>query len=262
MAERDNPGVSASSARLRAENFCAAYGLELPILLAPMAGACPAGLSAAVANAGGMGAMGALLTPPKGIAAWADAFRRESNGAFQLNLWVPDPPPERDAVAEDKIRRFLAGWGPEVSPQAGDAKPPDFEMQCAALLAARPRAVSSIMGIFAQNFVAALKAHGIAWFACATTLSEALCAEDCRGGCDRRARHRGGRASRRLRSGGGGAARHRPFRFAATPRREAVSSGHRGRRHRGWARHRGGPDPWRLGGSDRHGVFCVARKPR
>lgn len=177
MAEPDNPGVSASSARLRAEKFCVSYGLKLPILLAPMAGACPVGLSAAVANAGGLGAMGALLTPPGGIAAWADAFRRESKGAFQLNLWVPDPPPERDAVAEGKIRHFLAGWGPEVSPQAGDVKPLDFEAQCAALLAARPRAVSSIMGIFAPNFIAALKACGIAWFACVTTLSEALCAE-------------------------------------------------------------------------------------
>jgi IMP dehydrogenase/GMP reductase len=39
----------------RAAAFCAQYGLQLPILLAPMAGACPASLSIAVANAGGMG---------------------------------------------------------------------------------------------------------------------------------------------------------------------------------------------------------------
>jgi nitronate monooxygenase len=36
----------------RASRFCATYGLELPIMLAPMAGACPASLSIAVANAG------------------------------------------------------------------------------------------------------------------------------------------------------------------------------------------------------------------
>jgi nitronate monooxygenase len=34
------------------------------------------------------------------------------------------------------------------------------------------RAVSSIMGLFSPEFVAALKAKGIAWFATATTLSE------------------------------------------------------------------------------------------
>ncbi|MGH6863795.1 MAG: NAD(P)H-dependent flavin oxidoreductase, partial [Methylocella sp.] len=173
-------GASPSSARARAraKNFCAAYGLEIPILLAPMAGACPAALSVAVANAGAMGAMGALLTAPEGIAAWSDSFRRESQGSFQLNLWVPDPPPARDAQAEEKVRSFLAQWGPEVAPEAGDARPPSFTAQCAALLAAKPRAVSSIMGLFSPEFVTALKARGIAWFATATTVSEAIRAQD------------------------------------------------------------------------------------
>ncbi|MDQ6702497.1 MAG: nitronate monooxygenase [Pseudomonadota bacterium] len=171
-------GASPSSVRARAEKFCEVYGLEIPILLAPMAGACPVALSVAVANAGAMGAMGALLTPPEGIAAWPDSFRRESNGSFQLNLWVPDPPPTRDAEAEQKVRRFLAQWGPEVAPEAGDAHPPDFMAQCAALLMARPRAVSSIMGLFSPEFVTALKARGIAWFATATTVSEAIRAQE------------------------------------------------------------------------------------
>jgi hypothetical protein len=95
VAEISGAGFVTSPARARAKEFCASYGLKLPILLAPMAGACPAGLSAAVTNAGGMGAMGALLTEPEGIAKWSDAFRSESNGAFQLNLWIPDPPPQR-----------------------------------------------------------------------------------------------------------------------------------------------------------------------
>jgi nitronate monooxygenase len=171
-------GASPSSARARAEKFCWVYGLEVPILLAPMAGACPVALSVAVADAGAMGAMGALLTPPEGIAAWSDSFRRLSNGSFQLNLWVPDPPPARDAKAEQKVRRFLAQWGPEVAPEAGDARPPDFTAQCAALLAAKPRAVSSIMGLFRPEFVTALKARGIAWFATATTVSEAIRAQE------------------------------------------------------------------------------------
>ena len=52
-----------------AEAFCAAYGLRAPILLAPMAGACPPSLSIAVARAGGLGACGALLMQPDAIAA-------------------------------------------------------------------------------------------------------------------------------------------------------------------------------------------------
>ncbi|MGH6849669.1 MAG: NAD(P)H-dependent flavin oxidoreductase [Methylocella sp.] len=171
-------GASQSSARARAEKFCARYGLKIPILLAPMAGACPVALSVAVANAGAMAAMGALLTAPEGIAAWSDSFRRASKGSFQLNLWVPDSPPARDAEAEVKVRRFLAKWGPRVSLRAGNARPPDFGAQCAALLAVRPRAVTSIMGLFPPEFVGALKARGIAWFATATTVTEAIRAQE------------------------------------------------------------------------------------
>jgi nitronate monooxygenase len=45
-----------SSPRARAEAFTDRLGIRLPILLAPMAGACPPSLSIAVANAGGLGA--------------------------------------------------------------------------------------------------------------------------------------------------------------------------------------------------------------
>lgn len=165
------------TARQRAAAFCTRFGLRAPILMAPMAGACPPALAAAVANGGGMGAMGALLNDPAGIAAWAATFRAQSNGAFQLNLWIPDPPPVRDAAAEARVRDVLARFGPEIPPTAGDAPLQDFDAQLAALLAARPHAVSSIMGLFPPDAVAEMKRLGIAWFACATTLAEAREAE-------------------------------------------------------------------------------------
>jgi nitronate monooxygenase len=143
-----------------------------------MAGACPAGLSIAVANAGGMGAMGALLTQPAGIRAWAAEFRSGSSGPFQLNVWIPDPKPHRDAEAEARMRAFLARWGPEVPATAGDAALPDFQEQCETFLALKPTAVSSIMGLFPPEYVKRLKDSGIAWFATATTVAEARRAAD------------------------------------------------------------------------------------
>src|SRR5215472_16970946 len=98
----------------RAQKFATHYGLQIPILQGPMASASPVSLASAVANAGGMGGMGALTTKPEGILAWAQEFRAASNGAFQLNLWIPDPPPARDAAREAAVRRFLGQWGPEV----------------------------------------------------------------------------------------------------------------------------------------------------
>ena len=161
----------------RVDAFCQSYDLRAPILLAPMAGACPPSLSIAVANAGGLGACGALLMPPSVIQAWVDEVRAHSKGAFQLNLWIPDPPPVRDAAAELAVRAFLGEWGPAVTGEAGDAALPDFEAQCDAMLHARPRAISSIMGVYASPMVERMRVKGINWFATATTVAEAREAE-------------------------------------------------------------------------------------
>ena len=160
----------------RSADFCERFGLTLPILLGPMAGACPPSLSIAVASAGGLGACGALLMQPAEIVAWAQQVRAGTDGAFQMNLWIPDPAPARDARHEAALADFLAHWGPAVPAQAGDAVPPDFAAQCAALLAARPPIVSSVMGLYPAAFAAQLKAQGIAWFANVSTVAEARAA--------------------------------------------------------------------------------------
>lgn len=162
----------------RAEEFCAAFDLRVPILLAPMAGVSSPCLSAAVANAGGLGGCGAFLMEPAAIKAWASEFRSTSNGGFQLNLWIPDPTPSRDGVVEDAVRALLGAWGPEVPREAGDFTPPDFEAQCEVVLASSPAIASSIMGLFTPPFVARLKCKGIKWFATATTVAEAKAAQD------------------------------------------------------------------------------------
>ena len=161
-----------------AQRFCAKYGLKTPILLAPMAGACPASLSIAVANAGGMGAMGALFHTPDGIRDWVREFRAASSGPLQLNTWIPDPPPRRNHIAEARVRAFMANWGPEVPPSAGEVIRPDMRAQCEMFLEVAPTAVSSVMGIYPPDIVARLKTKGVAWFATATTVAEAMLARD------------------------------------------------------------------------------------
>src|SRR2546423_12875579 len=100
--------MSSHPAVARAQSFCQTFGVRIPVLMAPMAGACPASLAIAVANAGGLGGCGALLMQPDAIHKWVADVRAGTNGGFQLNLWVPDPPPKRDSAAEDAMRRFLS----------------------------------------------------------------------------------------------------------------------------------------------------------
>lgn len=164
--------MTTTTAKARAAAFCERFGLRVPILLAPMAGSSPPALASAVANAGGMGALGALNTTPEGIADWARAFRAQSNGSFQINLWIPDPPPVRDAAREAAMVEFLSQHGPRPAVPDGPLLP-DFAAQCRAMIEAGPMAISSIMGVFPAEVIAEAKARGIAWFATATTLAEA-----------------------------------------------------------------------------------------
>jgi len=132
----------------RVKAFCDQYELRLPILMAPMAGACPPALASAVGNAGGMGACGALLMNGEAISAWVADVRASTNGAFQLNTWIPDPAPIRNSEHEQAVRDFLGNWGPDVPESETDA----------------PQAQR-------------MKAENIHWFATATTVTEALAAE-------------------------------------------------------------------------------------
>lgn len=166
-----------SSSLSRAAAFCEAYNLQLPILLAPMAGACPASLSIAVANAGGMGACGCLLMQPEDVTNWAQQMRSGSNGAFQLNVWIPDPDPIRDLDHEAKVRAFLSQWGPEVPHEAAEVPLVDFDAQFEAMLEAGPHVISSIMGVYPAPFVERMKERGVKWFATVTSVTEALAAE-------------------------------------------------------------------------------------
>ena len=167
----------ASGIQQRIDTFCAQYELRIPVLMAPMAGACPPSLAIAVSNAGGMGACGALLMQADGINAWVSEVKASTNGAFQLNTWIPDPEPVRDEVREAAVRHFLSDWGPRVPEDEADAPQPDFNEQCEAMIKASPRVISSIMGLYPPEIVRQMKAEGIAWFATATTVKEAKAAE-------------------------------------------------------------------------------------
>ncbi len=118
-----------SPALTRVKSFCDRFGLRLPILLAPMAGASAPSLSIAVIRAGGLGACGALLMRPEEILAWADEVRTEGNGGVLKirPLGAPEFPPV--------LLRFRACLRPHL-------KPSRLDRQCGVLIPPSCRAWS------------------------------------------------------------------------------------------------------------------------
>jgi nitronate monooxygenase len=167
-----------NAALARAESLAKRLGIEVPVVMAPMAGASPVALAAAVVRGGGLASIGALLHEPAALLAWVREFRTVAGASapLQINLWVPDPAPQRDAEHEARLREFLGRHGPPVAAGAGDARPHDFDAQMQAVVDARPAVFSSIMGLPSAAWVQRLKATGIAWWAVATTVAEARAA--------------------------------------------------------------------------------------
>lgn len=161
----------------RAREFCQDYELDIPIIMAPMAGACTTELAAAISNAGGIGSCGALLMSPEQISHWVGDFKSQSNGKLMINNWIPGPEPERNEQHEAALRSFLTKFGPKVAPEAADSQSISFAKQCDSMLSTRPSVISSIMGLYPSNFVKQMKMEGIKWFATITSVSEALIAE-------------------------------------------------------------------------------------
>ncbi|CAK9075629.1 unnamed protein product [Durusdinium trenchii] len=144
------------SSLAKAKAFCDQFALRCPVLMAPMAGASPVALAAAVTDGGGMAACGVLGMSPSVIAEWSSSFRAQSGptAPLQLNTWIPDPPALRDPQKERKMRDFLQRFGPEVPEAAGDAKVVDFEAQVAAMIEAIEAEAAGADAIVAQGMEA------------------------------------------------------------------------------------------------------------
>ena len=157
--------------------------LQVPLVLAPMAGGVgtPA-LAAAVSEAGGLGSLGAAyLTPPQIREAMA-AVRARADRPFAVNLFAPQPlppvTPQAIAAACAELAPFHAALHlppPTLPPQVQE----DFGAQLHAVLADPPAVFSFAFGRLPPGALNALHAAGVLVIGTATSLPEAqLLAQD------------------------------------------------------------------------------------
>ncbi|MQA63688.1 MAG: nitronate monooxygenase [Actinophytocola sp.] len=155
-------------------------GIELPIVLAPLAGGpgTPA-LAAAVSEAGGLGTLGVgYLSPEKMRDAILQA-RRLTGKPFGVGLFVPAPADPTAGIGEavDALRPFFSEVGIEQTPDVTNAQQ-DFDEQLQVVLDEQVPVVSFTFGVPDRAAVAALKEIGAVVIATATTVAEGVALAD------------------------------------------------------------------------------------
>lgn len=153
-------------------------GLAHPIFQGPFGGGnSSAALCAAVSNAGGLGAYGAVALTPDEIEALVRDVRARTARPFAINLWVPiagaeEPPaPEARDRAVAGLASTLAAYG---LPATMGPPMPRYDQQVEALLRAAPPVWSFVMGVPDRALVAEIRRRGGHSVGTATTVDEAV----------------------------------------------------------------------------------------
>lgn len=151
-------------------------GAELPILLAPMAGAAGPELAIAVCEAGGLGALPCAMLSPDQIRAEVALVRARTRGPLNLNFFVHRPPTvdaERARVWRDRVAKYYAELSVARPDGPGPTRAPFDETTSAIVEEVRPEVVSFHFGLPDASLVARVKKTGAKVLSSATTVTEA-----------------------------------------------------------------------------------------
>lgn len=161
-------------------DLCDLFGIEHPILLAPMSGATTPALVAAVSNAGGLGGHGCTTFSGVAFREQVAAIRSASNRPFHVNFFAHVDPP-KDGQAGPAMRAMLQDlWnenGLGVLPAAEASWPTFGNELLEAVLETRPAVVSFHFGMPEASVIAAIKQAGCILLCSAMTVAEAVALE-------------------------------------------------------------------------------------
>ncbi len=158
------------------------FGIEHPIIQAPMAGSATPELAAAVGAAGGLGSLGCSYGDEMLVREYATQIRNLTNAAFNLNFFVYDAAPALADDAYEALKSRMSSSFPDFQktgfPENPGAVSASFtEETLALLLELRPPVVSFHFGTPSPSAIQALKDNGTRLLASATTVAEAVALE-------------------------------------------------------------------------------------
>lgn len=162
------------------------FGIEHPILLAPMAGPVLSEMAIAVANAGGLGSLPSALLSPEQTRAEMEKIRAATKAPVNMNFFCHTPPAyddQREMAWRRKLQPYYAELGVDpAAPIPASSRTPFDENLCQLVEELRPEVVSFHFGLPPAPLVSRVKAAGAKVIASATTVREAIWLEE--RGCD------------------------------------------------------------------------------
>ncbi|WP_374653868.1 NAD(P)H-dependent flavin oxidoreductase [Dongia sp.] len=154
------------------------FGIDHPILQAPMAGPCYADMAVAVAEAGGLGALPTATFTPEQARAELQIIRQQTARPINLNFFCHRPPDidaAREAGWRARLKPFYEEFGIDpTAPIPASNRAPFNDALCQLVEEFRPRVVSFHFGLPDEPLLARVRATGARIISSATTVEEAL----------------------------------------------------------------------------------------
>jgi nitronate monooxygenase len=162
------------------------FGIQLPIIQAPMAGSVLSEMVVAVSEAGGLGSLPCALLSLEQMRNELEAIRRQSTRPINVNFFCHTPPrvdANRETLWRQRLQRYYAELGLDQNKPIPSANRAPFDQtMCDAVMEFHPEVISFHFGLPEEKLVQKIRDMGAKIVSSATSVDEARWLED--RGCD------------------------------------------------------------------------------
>jgi nitronate monooxygenase len=153
------------------------FGIEVPIIQAPMAGPCYADMAVAVSEAGGLGSLPTATFTPEQARAELQLIRQQTAKPINLNFFCHQAPvidPAREANWRKRLAPYYAEFGIDpAGPIPTSNRMPFDDAMCKLVEEFKPRVVSFHFGLPEPALMKRVRATGARIISSATSVEEA-----------------------------------------------------------------------------------------
>jgi nitronate monooxygenase len=162
------------------------FGIQLPIIQAPMAGSVFSEMVVAVSEAGGLGSLPCALLSPEQMRNELEAIRRQTRRPINVNFFCHTPPrvdANRETLWRQRLQRYYMELGLDQNiPVLSANRAPFDDTMCDLVIEFHPEVVSFHFGLPEEKLVLKVRDTGAKVVSSATSVDEARWLED--RGCD------------------------------------------------------------------------------